>query len=101
MTRETMEQRLLGQSGLSVSVLSFGTMTIGGRDRFQYMGNLGAAEASRMLDICAEAGVTVIDTADMYSFGGSEEFLGEALQGRRDQFLLVTKVFMRVGKGPH
>ena len=97
-----MEQRLLGKSGLSMSVLSFGTMTVGGRDRFQHMGNLGVAETSRMLDICAEAGVTVIDTADMYSFGGSEEILGEALQGeRRSQFLLVTKVFMRVGTGPH
>jgi len=71
-----MEQRLVGKSGLSMSALSFGTMTIGGRDRFQHMGNLGPAEAARMLDICAEAGVTVIDTADMYSFGGSEEFLG-------------------------
>jgi aryl-alcohol dehydrogenase-like predicted oxidoreductase len=96
-----MEQRLIGKSGLSMSVLSFGTMTIGGRDRFQHMGNLGVAEASRMLDICAEAGVTVIDTADMYSFGASEEFLGEALQGRRNQFILVTKVFMRVGTGTH
>ena len=96
-----MEQRLLGKSGLSLSVLSFGTMTLGGRDRFQYMGNIGATEAARLLDICAEAGVTVVDTADMYSFGGSEEVLGEALQGRRGQFILVTKVLMRVGQGPH
>jgi aryl-alcohol dehydrogenase-like predicted oxidoreductase len=96
-----MEQRLLGNSGLSVSVLSFGTMTIGGRDRFQHMGTLGPAEASRLLDICAEAGVTLIDTADMYSFGGAEEILGEILQGRRQQFAVVTKVFMRVGQGPH
>jgi aryl-alcohol dehydrogenase-like predicted oxidoreductase len=96
-----MEQRLLGSSGLSVSALSFGTMTIGGRDRFQHMGTLGAEEASRMLDICAEAGVNLIDTADMYSFGGAEEILGEVLQGRRQQFVLVTKVFMRVGQGPH
>ena len=51
-----MEQRLLGKSGLSLSVLSFGTMTVGGRDRFQHMGNLGVAETQRMLDICAEAG---------------------------------------------
>ena len=96
-----MEQRQLGKSGLSMSVLSFGTMTIGGRDRFQHMGNLGVQEASRMLDICAESGVTVIDTADMYSFGGAEEILGEALEGRRSQFIVVSKVFMRVGKGPH
>jgi aryl-alcohol dehydrogenase-like predicted oxidoreductase len=96
-----MEQRRLGRSGLSMSVLSFGTMTIGGRDRFQHMGNLDVAGTSRMLDICRDAGVTVIDTADMYSFGGAEEILGEALQGRRHEFLIVTKVFMRVGKGPH
>ena len=96
-----MEQRQLGKSGLSMSVLSFGTMTIGGRDRFQYMGTLGPQEAGRMLDICADAGVSVVDTADMYSFGGSEEFLGEALQGKRQQFILVTKVFMRVGQAPH
>jgi aryl-alcohol dehydrogenase-like predicted oxidoreductase len=76
-------------------------MTIGGRDRFQHMGTLGAAEAARMLDICAEAGVTLIDTADMYSFGGAEEILGEVLQGRRQQFVLATKVFMRMGQGAH
>lgn len=96
-----MEQRLLGKSGLSVSVLSFGTMTMGGRDRFQHMGNLGVEEASRMLGMCADAGVTVIDTADMYSFGRSEEILGEALEGRRQQFVLVTKVFVRGGQGAH
>ncbi len=64
-----MEQRRFGNSGLSVSVLSFGTMTIGGRDRFGKMGNLGVAETSRILDICREAGVTTLDTADIYSFG--------------------------------
>ena len=96
-----MEQRVLGKSGLSMSVLSFGTMTIGGRDRFQHMGNLGVIETKRMLDICNDAGVTVIDTADMYSFGGSEEILGEALEGQRQRFIVVSKVFMRVGKGVH
>ena len=96
-----MQQRLLGRSGLSMSVLSFGTMTIGGRDRFQHMGNLGVTETKRMLDICNDAGVTVIDTADMYSFGGSEEILGEALEDHRQQFIIVSKVFMRVGQGVH
>jgi aryl-alcohol dehydrogenase-like predicted oxidoreductase len=86
---------------LSVSVLSFGTMTIGGRDRFAKMGNLGVKETSRILDVCRDAGVTTIDTADAYSFGGAEEILGEALQGRRDDFVLVTKVFSRLGTGPH
>jgi aryl-alcohol dehydrogenase-like predicted oxidoreductase len=96
-----MEQRLLGTSGLSVSVLTFGTMTVGGRDRFRHMGNLGVAETIRMLDMCAEAGVTTIDTADVYSFGGAEEILGEALEGRRQEFLIVSKVFQRMGKGAH
>ena len=97
-----MEQRRFGNSGLSVSVLSFGTMTIGGRDRFGKMGNLGVAETSRILDICRDAGVTAIDTADVYSFGAAEEILGEALAGRRQEFVLATKAFMRLGTtGPH
>ncbi len=97
-----MEQRRFGNSGLSVSVLSFGTMTIGGRDRFGKMGNLGVPETVRILDLCRDAGVTTIDTADIYSFGASEEILGEALQGRREEFVLVTKGFMRLGTaGPH
>ncbi len=96
-----MEQRRFGSSGLSTSVLSFGTMTIGGRDRFGKMGNLGVSETSRILDVCRDAGVTTIDTADVYSFGAAEEILGEALQGRRDEFVLVTKGFMRLGTGAH
>jgi aryl-alcohol dehydrogenase-like predicted oxidoreductase len=96
-----MEQRRFGNSGLSVSVLSFGTMTIGGRDRFGKMGNLGVSETARILDVCREAGVTAIDTADIYSLGGAEEILGEALEGRRDEFVLITKAFMRLGAGPH
>jgi aryl-alcohol dehydrogenase-like predicted oxidoreductase len=96
-----MEQRRLGNSGLSMSVLSFGTMTVGGRDRFGKMGSLDVRETARILDICQEAGVTTIDTADMYSAGGAEEILGEALAGRRHEFVLATKVFMRSGPGPH
>ena len=96
-----MEQRRLGKSGLSLSVLSFGTMTVGGRDRFGKMGNLDVAGTSRMLDLCQEAGVTTIDTADMYSAGRAEEILGEALKGRRDAFTLATKVFIRMGARPH
>jgi aryl-alcohol dehydrogenase-like predicted oxidoreductase len=97
-----MEQRRFGNSGLSMSVLSFGTMTIGGRERFAKMGNLGVKETVRILDVCRDSGVTVIDTADVYSHGGAEEILGEALQGRREEFVLVTKSFMRLGTtGPH
>ncbi len=96
-----MEQRQLGTSGLSVSVLGFGTMTVGGKDRFQNMGSLGVAEVSRMLDLCEDAGLTLIDTADLYSFGAAEEIVGEALQGRRERFAIVTKACMRVGTGAH
>src|SRR6478609_6759374 len=96
-----MEQRQFGQSGLSVSVLSFGTMTVGGRDRFAKMGNLDAADTSRMLGLCREAGVTTLDTADVYSLGAAEEILGQALQGQRDDFVLVTKGYNRLGQGPH
>jgi len=96
-----MEQRRLGRSGLSTSVLSFGTMTIGGKDRYSKMGNLGVAETGRMLDRCRDAGVTVIDTANVYSWGGAEEIVGEALTGRRNSFVLVSKVFMRMGQGAH
>src|SRR5262245_54555862 len=96
-----MEQRFLGKSGLSVSVLSLGTMTIGGKDRFQYMGTQGVAEARRIIDLATEAGVTLIDTADLYSFGASEEVLGEVLHGQRQKFVLVSKVFMRMAPGVH
>jgi aryl-alcohol dehydrogenase-like predicted oxidoreductase len=96
-----MEQRRFGTSGLSVSVLSFGTMTVGGRDRFSKMGNLGVPDTKRILDVCRDAGVTTIDTADIYSFGGSEEILGEALKGRRDEFVLITKVYNRLTQGAH
>jgi len=97
-----MEQRRFGNSGLSVSVLSLGTMTIGGRDRFGKMGNLGVPETKRFLDICRDAGVTTIDTADVYSFGASEEILGQALEGRREEFVLATKAYNRLGTtAPH
>ena len=96
-----MEQRRLGNSGLSLSVLSFGTMTVGGRDRFGKMGNLGVPETSRILDVCRDAGVTTIDTANVYSTGAAEEILGQALKGRRHEFELVTKVYMRMGPAVH
>ena len=96
-----MDQRLLGHTGLSVSALTFGTMTIGGKARYASMGNLGVPETARILDALPDAGVTTIDTADAYSFGDAEEILGQALKGRRQQFVLVTKVFMRMGPGPH
>jgi aryl-alcohol dehydrogenase-like predicted oxidoreductase len=94
-----MEYRLLGASGLEVSVLSFGTMTLGGEGRFAAMGNVQAEEARRQVEICIEAGVNLFDTADIYSFGKSEEVLGQALGARRKDIVLATKVFVRLEPG--
>ena len=95
-----MEQRFLGNSGLAVSALTFGTMTIGGRDRFAQMGDLGVDDMIRILDVLRDSGVTTIDTADVYSYGGAEEILGQALEGRRNDFVLVTKAFQPMVPGP-
>ncbi len=75
-----MEMRFLGNSGIKVSTLSFGTMTFGGGDNFfQHMGGTQLDEAQRLIDICLDAGVNLFDTADVYSQGRSEEILGKAL----------------------
>jgi aryl-alcohol dehydrogenase-like predicted oxidoreductase len=95
------EYRTLGRSGLRVSVLTMGTMTFGGTGNFANVGSTGAAEARRQVDMCLDAGINLIDTADVYSGGLSEEIVGEVLDGRRDQVLLATKVRMPVGEGPN
>lgn len=91
-----MEYRYLGNSGLKVPVLSFGTGTFAGRgDLFSAWGHTEVDEASRLIDICLEHGVNFFDTADIYSKGGSEEVLGQAIKGRRDKLLLATKTTFR------
>ena len=97
--RQLMEYRLLGSTGLEVSVLSFGTMTLGGEGRFAAIGNVQVDEARRHIEICIEAGVNLFDTADVYSFGKSEEVLGEALGAHRKDIVLATKVFNRLEPG--
>uniref|UniRef100_A0A7C1JHY3 Aldo/keto reductase n=1 Tax=Caldilinea aerophila TaxID=133453 RepID=A0A7C1JHY3_9CHLR len=97
-----MEYRQLGASGFKVPVLSFGTATFGGRGEF--FGAWGAtdvAEARRLVDICLEAGLTMFDSADVYSAGAAEEILGQAIRGRRDQVILSTKGTFRNGPGPN
>src|SRR5688572_13664034 len=95
-----MEYRLLGNSGLKVPVLSFGTATFGGGSEFfRAWGATDVAEATRLVDICLEAGVDLFDTADVYSGGLSEEILGEAVKGRRDRVLIATKASFRTGPG--
>jgi aryl-alcohol dehydrogenase-like predicted oxidoreductase len=97
-----MEYRLLGGSGLKVPTLSFGTGTFGGGNEFfKAWGNSDVAEASRLIDICLEAGVNLFDTADIYSEGRSEEVLGKAIEGKRDRLLVSTKATFRLGEGPN
>lgn len=97
-----MDYRYLGGSGLKVPVLSFGTATFGGTtDFFRAWGGQEVDEAKRLVDVCLEAGITLFDSADVYSNGRSEEVLGKALAGRRDQVLISTKATFRSGKGPN
>jgi aryl-alcohol dehydrogenase-like predicted oxidoreductase len=97
----TMEYRNLGRSGLRVPVLSFGAGTFGGSGPlFGAWGNIEGDEARRIVDIAVEAGVNLFDTADVYSFGASEEVLGQAIRGRRDGVLISTKTGLPMGDGP-
>ncbi len=96
-----MEYRALGRSGLRVSALTLGTMTFGGKGFFAKVGATGVDDARRQLDQCIEAGVNLVDTADVYSEGLSEEIVGEVLRGRRDDLLVATKVRFRMGPGPN
>lgn len=96
-----MEYRQLGSSGLRVPALSFGTGTFSGEGPlFSAWGRSDAAEARRLIDICLDAGVTLFDTADVYSSGASETILGEALRGRRDSALISTKTGLPMGDAP-
>jgi aryl-alcohol dehydrogenase-like predicted oxidoreductase len=96
-----MEYRQLGRSGLRVSALTLGTMTFGGRGGFSAVGATDVTGARYQLDLCLDAGVNLIDTADVYSDGFSEEITGEIITGRRDSLLLSTKVRMTMGPGPN
>ncbi len=96
-----MEYRRLGRSGLFVSALTLGTMTFGGKGGFSKVGATDVAGARRQVDMCLDAGINLFDTANIYSGGESEEVLGEAISGRRDDLLLATKVRMSVGEGPN
>ncbi|WP_343717892.1 aldo/keto reductase [Inquilinus sp.] len=97
-----MEYRLLGRSGLKVSTITLGTMTMGGKGNFAKVGNAGVAEARRQIDLCLDAGINLIDTADVYSTGGSEEIIGEVLGGKRPNGVLIaTKARFPMGDGPN
>jgi aryl-alcohol dehydrogenase-like predicted oxidoreductase len=96
------EHRLLGGSGFKVPVLSLGTGTFGGGNEFfRAWGATNVQEATRLVDICLEAGLTMFDSADVYSNGLAEEVLGKAIAGRRDKVLISTKATFRRGEGPN
>jgi aryl-alcohol dehydrogenase-like predicted oxidoreductase len=97
-----MEYRKLGASGFMVPALTFGTGTFGGgTEFFKAWGASGVKEATRLVDICLEAGVCMFDSADGYSNGLSEEILGQAIKGRRNDVLISTKGSFRRGPGPN
>ena len=96
-----MEYRQLGRSGLRVSTLTMGTATFGGTGALAVWGDTDVEGARRQIDLCLDAGVNLLDTANAYSTGLSEEILGKAIQGRRDQLLLSSKVRMPMGTGPN
>ncbi len=97
-----MEYRLLGRSGLKISTVTMGTMTFGGQGWAKMVGDLGVSEARRLVDLCIDAGVNLIDTADVYSQGVCEEILGEIIGGpRKNGVLIATKARFRMGDGPN
>jgi aryl-alcohol dehydrogenase-like predicted oxidoreductase len=97
-----MEYNRLGHSGLRVPALSFGTATFGGgNDFFKAWGSTDAGGASRLIDVCLDHGVSLFDTADVYSNGLSEKILGEAIKGKRDRLLISTKATFPMGEGPN
>jgi aryl-alcohol dehydrogenase-like predicted oxidoreductase len=96
-----MKYRVLGRSGLKVSVLTMGTFTFGGRGDFAMVGRQGVEDARQLIDVCIDAGVNLFDTSNMYSNGLSEEILGEALGTRRSDILISSKARMRIGAGPN
>lgn len=95
-----MEHRRLGGSGLMVPALTLGTVTFGGKGERAF-GETEQAEASRMVDLCFEHGLTMFDSADIYNLGRAEEILGVALKGRRDKALISTKATFKMSDDPN
>ena len=97
-----METRKLGRSGLKVPLLAMGTATFGGGNEFfRAWGSTDVTEATRIVDVCLDAGVNLFDTADVYSGGLSEQILGQAIAGRRERVLVSTKTSFAMGPGPN
>ncbi|MDA9451261.1 MULTISPECIES: aldo/keto reductase [unclassified Bradyrhizobium] len=97
-----MDYRRLGRSGLRVPALSLGTATFGGgNDFFKAWGSTDASGATRLIDICLDHGLSMFDSADVYSGGLAEEILGQAIKGKRDELLISTKATFPSGEGPN
>jgi aryl-alcohol dehydrogenase-like predicted oxidoreductase len=96
-----MEYNYLGRSGLKVSALTMGTFTFGGRGDFGMVGAQNEAEAGRLVDACLDRGVNLIDTANMYSTGLSEQIVGAVMKDRDPDVLICSKARMRIGEGPN
>lgn len=90
-----MRYRVLGGTGIQVSVHCLGTMMFGA------VGNPDHDDCVRIVHAALDRGVNVVDTADMYSAGESEVIVGKALKGRRDDVVLATKVHFPMGEGPN
>jgi aryl-alcohol dehydrogenase-like predicted oxidoreductase len=92
----------LGNSGLRVPALSLGTATFGGVGAFfKAWGDTDILGATRLVDACLDHGVSMFDTADVYSAGAAETILGEAIKGRRNRVLISTKATFTTGDGPN
>ncbi len=97
-----MEFRQLGSSGFKVPALSFGTGTFGGGNEFfKAWGSTDVQGATRLIDLCLNAGLTMFDSADVYSNGLAETVLGAAIKGRRNKVIISTKATFRFGDGPN
>jgi aryl-alcohol dehydrogenase-like predicted oxidoreductase len=97
-----MEYRYLGRSGLKISTITMGTMTFGGKGWAKTVGDLGVGDARRLVDMCIDAGVNILDTANAYSQGVCEEIIGEIIGGpRKNGLLIATKARFPMGDGPN
>ncbi|MDQ6729028.1 MAG: aldo/keto reductase [Actinomycetota bacterium] len=90
-----MHYRTLGRTGIQVSPYALGTMNFGA------MLNPGGEDSTRLVHRALDGGVNLIDTADVYSGGESEEIVGRAIKGRRDDIVLATKFSNPMGEGPN
>src|SRR4029078_11493741 len=98
-----MRYRLLGRTGLLFSEICLGTMTYGGKGRWQPIGQLALSDVEGQIKTAVEAGMNFIDTADVYSEGDSESLVGQALKDLklpREELVIATKVRIRMGPGP-